>query len=349
MRRKILFLCGSINQTTQMHQIAAELPEYQHAFTPYYLDGWLEAARRAGLAEFTVAGNKLRGRCLAYLRDHRLAVDLHGRQGGYDLILSCSDLVVQKNLRGRRVVLVQEGILDPVSLPYHLCRALPFLPRWLAGTATTGLSGCYDRFCVASAGYRDLFVANGAPAERLVVTGIPNFDDCRRYLENTFPHRGYVLVCSSDARETWKRDDRRAFLARCVEIAAGRPLFWKLHPNENVERASREILAAAPAAQVYATGWAEPMIANCAVLITQYSSTAFVGLALGKEVHSAFDLGTLRRLLPIQNRSAARNIAAVCRELLAAEAAPAPARPAPVVWPDLAPAAAALFARWRLR
>ena len=65
------------------------------------------------------------------------------------------------------------------------------------------------------------------------MTGIPNFDDCRRFLRNDFPHRDYVLVCTSDARETLKRDDREAFLQRAVEIAAGRPLVFKLHPNEN--------------------------------------------------------------------------------------------------------------------
>jgi hypothetical protein len=34
-------------------------------------------------------------------------------------------------------------------------------------------------------------------------------------------------------------------------------------------------------------------------------------------VHSYYDADELRRLLPLQNRSAARNVAAVCRELLA--------------------------------
>jgi hypothetical protein len=58
------------------------------------------------------------------------------------------------------------------------------------------------------------------------------------------------------------------------------------------------------------------MIANCDVLITQYSSTVFVGLALGKEIHSYFDVDDLKRLMPIQNHSAARNIAAVCRDVL---------------------------------
>ena len=188
---------------------------------------------------------------------------------------------------------------------------------------------------MASEGYRDLFIANGAPAERIVVTGIPNFDDCRRYERNEFPHRHFVLVCSSDARETFKLDNRRKFIARCLEIAAGRQLIFKLHPNENAERARREIAVLAPEALVYATGCAEEMIANCDVLITQYSSTVFVGVALGKEVHSYNDLAEVRRLLPQQNCSAARNIAAVCRELLqeeeSARAAAAP-QAARVAW-----------------
>ena len=58
------------------------------------------------------------------------------------------------------------------------------------------------------------------------------------------------------------------------------------------------------------------MIANCDVLVTQFSSTAYVGLALGKEVHSYFDVDELRRLCPVQNGDSARRIADVCRELL---------------------------------
>ncbi|HVT57005.1 MAG TPA: hypothetical protein VHR45_01280 [Thermoanaerobaculia bacterium] len=325
-RQKILFICGSLNQTTQMHQIARELGEYDHAFTPFYGHGAIEALRRARCLEFTVLGYKLRRRCLDYLERHRLPIDFHGRSGGYDLVVTCSDLIVPRNIRKMPVVLVQEGILDPAGIPFLLCRKLRILPLWLAGTSTTGLSGRYQRFCVASDGYRDLFVRNGALAERIAVTGIPNFDDCGRFHCNEFPYRGFVLVCSSDARETFKRDDRRAFIQRCLDVAAGRRLIFKLHPNENAERATREIHELAPSALVYATGCAEEMIANCDVLITQYSSTVFVGVALGKEVYSYFDLAEVRRLLPLQNRSAARNIAAVCRELLAADE-PAAARP----------------------
>src|SRR5262249_5269966 len=151
----------------------------------------------------------------------------------------------------------------------------------------------------------------------LVVTGIPNFDDCARFRDNTFPHRGFVLVCTSDARETLKWwENRPRFIRQAYAIAAGRQLIFKLHPNEDRRRAIADIHRWAPGALVYTSGSAEEMIANCDVLITQYSSVAFVGLALGKEVHSYFDVATLRELLPLQNRCAASNIAAVCRQML---------------------------------
>ena len=320
-RPRVLFICGSINQTTQLHQVSRHLPEYDQAFTPYYADGAIEWLRKAGLADFTVLGRRLRRRCLDYLERHSLPLDPGGRRGDYDLVVTCSDLVMPRNIRRSKVVLVQEGILDPPSFGLSLWRRFPWLPIWIGGTATTGLSHLYSRFCVASEGYRDHFVSEGVPPARLVVTGIPNFDDCRRYERNEFPHRGYVLVCTSDARETLKNDDRGRFMDWALGIAGDRPLVFKLHPNENVERATAEIRRRAPHALVYASGSAEEMIANCDALITQYSSTVFVGLALGKEVHSYFDIDTLRRLMPIQNGRAAERIAAVCREVVNAAAA----------------------------
>ncbi len=66
----------------------------------------------------------------------------------------------------------------------------------------------------------------------------------------------------------------------------------------------------------FRSGSAEEMIANCDVLITRYSSTVFVGLALGKETYSDYPMDELRRLLPVQNNSAALNIANVCRRVM---------------------------------
>jgi len=314
-----MFICGSMNQTTQMHQISRQLSDYEHSFSPYYCDGVDELLRRLGLMEFTIIGHKLAGRCRQYLEDHGLPIDYQARNGPYDLVVTCSDVYVQKNIRDRRIVLVQEGITDPETFAFHLVTRFRFLPLWFAGTAATGLSDAYRKFCVASEGYRDFFVRKGARAGKIVVTGIPNFDDCGRYRANNFPHRHYVLVCTSPLREVFRGEDREAFIRQAVAIAGGRQLIFKLHPNENARRATREISRYAPGATVFTTGSAEEMIANCDVLITRYSSTAFVGLALGKETHSDFDMDELRRLTPVQNGSAALNIANVCRQLLEEE------------------------------
>ncbi|HWZ89877.1 MAG TPA: hypothetical protein VNW92_13540 [Polyangiaceae bacterium] len=286
-------------------------------FTPFYGGAPVTVMRRLGLLETTIGGDKLRSRCIRYLQEHALTIDLDGTAGGYDLVVSGTDVALPDNISGCPLVIVQEGILDPPGLAWGLVRRFPTrLPRWLAGTTSTGLSGKYRQFCVASRGYRDWFIEQGAPAERLVVTGIPNFDDCAAYLDNDYPRRHYVLVCSSDARETFKRHDRPAFIRRALDIAAGRELIFKLHPNENARRARREIKSLAPEASVFSEGPTEAMVANCSVLITEWSSVAFVGLALGKEVHSSHSMAELVRLLPEQNRSAAQRIARVCEQLL---------------------------------
>lgn len=317
---RVLFICGSLNQTTQLHAVARAMPNISPSFTPFYAGRGVTAMRRLGLLENTIGGHKLRNRCLDYLRHEGLRIDLDGARGGYDLVVNCTDVALPDSLNGAPLVVVQEGILDPPGLALDWVRRFPDrLPRWLAGTAASGLSGKYQRFCVASAGYRDLFIARGASPAKLVVTGIPNFDDCESYRDNDFPHRDYALVCSSDARETYKLHDRPAFIRRALRIAGRRQLIFKLHPNERVDRARREIAELAPRASVYADGPTNAMIANCSVLISEWSSVAFVGLALGKEVHSSHPMSELKRLLPEQNRSAAQRIAAVCEAVLATQ------------------------------
>ncbi len=317
-RKRILFIGGSLNQTTICHSVARHLAEdYDCYFTPYYCDaGLLKLLYRKGLLGFTVMGGRFRQQTEEYLRENSLPIDYEGQANDYDLAITLSDLIVQQNIRDKKIVLIQEGMTDPENLMYHLIRWFK-LPRYLASTATNGLSDAYEVFCVASEGYRELFIKKGVKPEKLVVTGIPNFDNVAQYLDNDFPHKGHVLVATSDARETFKFDNRKKFIREALEIAAGRLLIFKLHPNEKLDRATREIKELAPHALVYTDGNAEHMVANCDVLITQYSSVSYVGLALGKEVHSYFDVETLERLTPIQNGgTSSRNIAQVCRSLL---------------------------------
>lgn len=317
---RILFIGGALNQTRIAHAVARHLEgEYECWFTPSYMDaGLVKWLHRAELLEWTALGGVFRRQTLEYLEENRLRIDDGGTDHDYDLVVATSDLVVPRNIRTRRIVLVQEGMTDPENLQYRLVRRLR-LPRYLASTASTGLSHTYLYFCVASDGYKNHFIAKGVRPDRIVVTGLPEWDDLARsaFRGNDVADRGYALVATSDARETFKLDRRMRFLRRAVEIADGRALIVKLHPNENHDRAEREVRRVAPDARVLRTGNVNHLIAHCDVLITQYSTVVYTGLALGKECHSYFDIGELRRLTPLQNggRSAA-SIARVCRHAL---------------------------------
>lgn len=304
-----------MNQTTIMHQIALQMPESENYFTPYYADGYVGFLAKHNMLDFTILGGEFRKRTLEYLINNKLPIDIGGKNGDYDLVFTCSDLIIPKNILGSKIILVQEGMTDPENLAYRLVKYLKF-PRWLS-TAATGLSDKYDLFCVASENYKDFFIAKGINPKKLVVTGLPNFDNCLKYLDNDFPLKGYVLVATSDMRETFKYENRKKFINKAIEIAKGRQLIFKLHPNENIKRAVKEIKKYAPDAIIYDKMSAEVLIANCETLVTHYSSVVYVALALEKEVYSDFDVNELLRLLPIQNGGkSAHNIASVAKRLI---------------------------------
>ena len=314
--RKILFICGSINQTTMMHKISKYLGENDLFFTPYYGDGLIKKLAGAGYLDFSILGGQFRKNTLAYLRKNNLQIDLEGKTNNYDLIITCSDLVIPDNIKDKKIILVQEGMTDKENLMYYLVKWLN-LPRYLASTSATGLSNRYDYFCVASEGYREFFIKRGLDPKKLIVTGIPNFDNCRHYIFNNFPYKNYVLAATSDSRETFKYENRKKFIEKCVEIADGRQLVFKLHPNEYVARAEREINKYAPGSIIFSSGNINHMIANCDALITKFSTVVYIGMALGKKVYSDFDLSQLERMVPVQNNGAsAKNIAIKARELL---------------------------------
>src|SRR5262249_4317839 len=98
-RKRILFICGSLNQTTQMHQVARELLEHEHAFTPYYCEGALEWCRRAGVLEFTIIGDKLRERRARDLEAGGLPLDPARGGGEYELVGTCSHLLAHRQAR----------------------------------------------------------------------------------------------------------------------------------------------------------------------------------------------------------------------------------------------------------
>ena len=319
-RPRVLFICGNRNHTTMMCAIAEALPDCDRAFTPYYCDddSLLDTLRRFGLLEFVALGHDYRTKCLIHLAERGYAIDLGGARGGYDLVVTCSDLIIPSNLGTTPIIGVQEGMIDPQLFWWTVMQRFPMLrlPRWAAGTACTGLSHAYRRYCVASDGYRRDFIARGADADKLVVTGLPNFDAFARHVKPGHWMAGKVLAATSDGRETFRRDDRKRFILRAREIAGGRPLVFKFHPNERMARSTAEVRRWAPEATCMTTGSGEELAANCVELVTEWSTLAYVGLALDKPTHSYRDLAHHRTMVPLQHGRAAANIADVAREVL---------------------------------
>ena len=207
---------------------------------------------------------------------------------------------------------------DPVSPWAKMIKKLKLPPYMALKTSLNGSSNKADIYCVASDGYRDYFSAMGTDIEKIAVTGIPNYDNAQEFVENDFPHKDYVLVCTSDIREQKFSEDRLGFIEKCIEIANGKPLFFKLHPNEKWDRAYSEIIQYAPkGTKVFQDEDTNKMIANCSELITQYSSVVYIGIALGKPVHSYFNIEALKKQLPIQNEgTSAYQIASIAREFV---------------------------------
>ncbi len=320
-KKKVLFVIGSPNQTSQMHQIATYLEhDFDCFFSQFYPDTpWEKFALWANLMEKTIMSGHFKEKADRYLREHNLREDYMGKKNRYDLAVLCSDLIVPRQLRKGKTVWVQEGMTDEMTPWARFVHKSRIIPRYFAmSTALNGSSNLCDLSCVASEGYKDYFAKMGTDRDKIVVTGMPNFDNVRKHLNNDFPYRDYVLVATSDIRECFRHDDRIGFLHRCKQVVAGRPVIFKLHPNEIRERAIGEIKSVfGDDARIYTDGSSNDMIANCCELITQYSTLVYVGIAMDKKVHSYFDLDMLYRLMPEQNGgTSALRIAELCREFI---------------------------------
>jgi hypothetical protein len=324
MRKKVLFIVGSMNQTWQMHEIAKNMPEYDCWFSQFFTDlKWANfLIKHTPVFKGTIFSGQFRENSEKYLRNNGLQIDYQAKKNKYDLIVYCSDLHIPKRLRDTKMIWVQEGMTDKFTLLSRIVKTLKLPAGFSGGTSLNGSSNICDIYCAGSEGYKQQFIKLGTEANKIIVTGIPNYDNVAQFLQNDFPYKDYVMVATTDMRETYRYENRPAFIKKAVEIANGRKLLFKLHPNEKFERAEAEIQKYAPAGTlIYRSGHTNHMIANCTELITQYSTVVYVGLALGKKVHSYFDLEELKRLAPIQNGgTSAAKIAEICRGYLGQQA-----------------------------
>ncbi|MEO1261026.1 MAG: hypothetical protein AAFZ15_19655 [Bacteroidota bacterium] len=315
-RKKILFIGGSLNQTTMMYRIAQHLPEHDLWFTSYYADGLIRKMAEGGLLDFTILGGHANWATETFFQNQELQVDYRGERNDYDLVVTCSDSIIPKNIRSKPIVLVQEGMVTPENWVYHLVRALR-LPRYMGNTSMTGLSHRYQKFCVASEGFKELFIRKGVRPECIEVTGIPNFDNLSTHFNNDFPFEDFVLGATSCLREAWQYEDRKAFIFKTLDEAGGRQVIFKLHPNEDHERAKREIKRYAPHALIFEKGDIVPMIANCHSMVTKYSSVLLVALGLDKPIISDLKPEVAETLRPVQNGGrSGEHIAELCRTFM---------------------------------
>lgn len=318
-KQKILFLTGSMNQTLQMEAIAGFLSDYDCFFSQLYSDNFfISKAIEWGVLDATILGQPLRSISEKYLRSNQLPIDYKAKKNTYDLVVYCSDMIIPNNLKHIKSIWVQEGMIDPYTSLSKIIQKLKLPRYWSMGTSLNGTSNLCDIYCTASEAYSNYIVKYGTDRRKAIVTGIPNYDHLSQYVQNDFPYKGYVMVATSDIRETFRYENRIEFLKKCVSIANGRPLLFKLHPNENKHRAISEINSICPSdTLIFTDGNTNAMIANSVELITQYSTVVYAGIALGKKVHSYFDLEDLYQQLPVQNSgTSAKNIARICEAYL---------------------------------
>lgn len=306
-----------------MHQISDHLPEFDAYFSQYFGNHpIIRTTTELGWYDYSILGKgQFKKNADSYLEEHQLKNDYRGEayNNKYDLAFLCNDLIVPKIVRNTKSIWVQEGMIDRMTKWAKVVHRLK-LPRYLAlGTSLNGSSNMCDIFCVASEGYKEHLIKMGTEAEKIIVTGIPNFDDPDTYRKNDFPEKDYVLVATSDIREVLGKDDRISFLHHCKEIVGNRKVIFKLHPNEERERAVKEIHSIFPEdTLVLSDGNTNEIIANCTELITQYSTVVYTGIQLGKKVHSYFDKDELDRLCPVDTKgTSAKIIAEIGRQYAA--------------------------------
>lgn len=307
-KKNILCIVGSLNQTTQLHQIARFLDkEYNIFYSQLYGDGLAyKFVAESGFFDNTVLGknSSFTLKSKQYLKDNGLIYDYRGESKGieYDMAILSTDLVVPRSFLVKKTVWVQEGMIDPLTSLARMVKKLK-LPTFLPGnTSLNGTSNKADIYFAASKGYKKYFNSLGTQKEKILTTGVPNFDNIAEMKTLEFEYSDYVLVATSDIRELGGNEDRVHFIHECVKIADGRQLIFKLHPNENFKKSSREIKENVPAdTMIFNTGSIDPMIAHCHTLITQYSSTVYLGMILGKKIYSYFPIEELEANVPIQN------------------------------------------------
>lgn len=82
MKKKILFIVGSMNQTSQMHQIADQLTDYDCWFSQFFTDYTLinSLIKRTSLLDSTILAGQFKVNSDNYLVANNLQIDYQGKK-----------------------------------------------------------------------------------------------------------------------------------------------------------------------------------------------------------------------------------------------------------------------------
>jgi hypothetical protein len=313
-KKNIICLGGSRNQTSQLHLIASYLEEdYNVYYSQIFGEGFFyKVAAEIGFFDNTVLGrdSSFTKASQEYIKKHQLNYDYRGTSKGiqYDLALLSTDMIVPQSFKKIKTVWIQEGMIDPINSFGRLVKKFGLPAYATASTALNGTSNIADLYFSMSHGYKKYFTDFGTDSHKILVTGVPNFDNIESVLNSSYPENGFVLVATSDIRELGGNDDRIYLIREAIKIANGRKIIFKPHPNENIQRVISEIKSVLPEATIITEPIIDTLIAHCDVLITQYSSCVYQGLVLGKQVYSYFPIDELESKKPIQNNGTSGKI-----------------------------------------
>jgi hypothetical protein len=318
-KKKILFYCGSVNQTSQLYQVSQFLSDdYDCWFTPAYAENWERHVINMGWVDVAIVGRPRVRQCLDMLESRNCQIDYKlKRSKEFDLVYLCTDIYQPKSYRRYKRIVVQEGFIIPEDWRGPIIKRMNWTYGW-GDTQLTALTDEYDYFCTAGEGYKQFFINRGANPGKLVPTGVPNFDNLETHLDNDFPQKDFALIITSAIREGVGTENRMKYLRYALDKADGREVIFKLHPHEKHGRASREIRRLTKEGTILTSGNTEHMIANSACVIARASTVIMTALALDKPVYSPeYRQEELRLFRPKQNGGdSARVIADLGRKIL---------------------------------
>jgi hypothetical protein len=232
-KNKILFVCSSLQQAKMMHEISKHLYAHNCYFTFNYCDGLSIFLSDTSFLSNKILGRKSRKATIDYFTNQNITVDSTGDENDYDIVLTCNDLAIPPNIKSKTVLFIQdiakdtENFLDRTGMTFGLSHKRK-------RTSSDVREGIYTKYCVSSEGFKTQLINKGITQDKIAVTGIPGFDNYFKYIGNNFPHKNFVLVATSDNRETYNFEDRQKFIYDSIKISEGRKLIFKLHPNENL-------------------------------------------------------------------------------------------------------------------